>query len=460
MQMEQRAEQTQKLILTHAMQQSLQCLQKPALELREYLQEEALSNPLLEVEEPSLSELSPEMLEPDRDGPADLPVERREQLVWESGRRTEGGDVDFTAYCSRTESFPEYLENQLGQMTHLDGEQLALCRYLVGCLNSAGYLDCPLEELAGELGCPVFDLEQALFVVQSLDPPGVGARSLTECLLLQLAQSRSFNAVNIHLIREGLPLLAKGDYAALARLLGVRQSEARAAGDAIRALNPIPSCGFSGGSSVPYILPEASIRCDGGRVVIEMNDQAMPRLSLNGDYCVLLEGADCPADARPYLREKLGEAKGLMANLRNRQDTLFRLLSEVVRMQEGYFLRGEELRPMTMGQAAEALGLNISTVSRAVKEKYVQFDGRVFPLRSLFTASVQATDGGSVSAESARQQLRRFLEAEDPAAPLSDEALSAALASVGIALSRRTVAKYRAELDIPAASQRRRQRRP
>lgn len=453
MALEQRLEQTQKLVLTQAMQQSLHCLQLSAVELRDFLQEAALSNPLLELEDQPLGVAPPEAVDTSGAELGEyLPIERREQLIWE----THGdGTADFTAFVSREESFTDYLDSQLGQMHLPDRETLARCRYLVGCLNSAGYLDCSLAELAEELQQPLFDMEQALFIVQALDPPGVGARSLSECLLLQLAQSKAFTEVNIHLIQSGLPLLAENDIPGLARLLGVRPAEAQRAGETIRSLNPIPSRGFYTEGRVPYIIPEATIRRSGDHAVIEMNSKILPKVTLNGDYCSLV-GREDLKDAQLYLREKLAEAKSLLNNLDNRADTLFRLLSAVVEAQQSYFLESQPLLPMTMRQLADRLGLNISTVSRAVKDKYIQFDGKTIPLRSLFTVSVQTANGQDISADTARAHLRRFIAAEDPTAPLSDEALCQALSGMGILLSRRTVAKYRGEMNIATAGARKR----
>ena len=449
MPMEQRLEQAQKLILTQTVQQSLHCLQMSSQELSGYLQEEALSNPLLEVEDMPLGVPYPA----DRDqGQENLPIEVRERIAWEGGKNRED-DGDFTRLYSRGQSFQEYLEEQLGQMKGLSGDQLALCRYLVGCLNSAGYLDCSLSELAEELGRPLFDLEQALFAVQLLDPPGVGARSLSECLLLQLAQGPAFNEVMIRLVQSGLPLLADQNYTALAELLEVKPSEAKRAAEVIRELNPIPSRGFDTGTQSAYIVPEASIRCEDGRVVVEMNEHAIPHVALNEEYCAMMNRRDCP-DAQPYLKEKLTEAKGLMGMVRDRAETISRLLTAVVQYQRDYFLEGAALRPMTMSQMAEELDLSTSTVSRAVRDKYIQFQGKPLALRSLFTTALRTAQGENVSVETARQQLRRFVEAEDPAHPLSDEALRTALSGVGIEISRRTVAKYRGELNIPAASAR------
>lgn len=434
--MELNLEPRQGLTLTPAVRQSLQCLQMSALELGDYLREQALSNPLLEVEDPPL------------DGGPILRFER----PWERAVRGDGDpeDADSHEWYRPSRSLREYLEAQLGQMRRLDGPQLALCRYLVGCLNPSGYLDCPLSELAEELERPVFDLEQALFTVQMLDPPGVGARDLPECLLLQLAQGPNLNAVNIRLIREGLPVLAKGDYPALARLLGVRLPEAREAAEVIRRLNPIPAQGFDSNTPEVYLVPDAVVRCENGRVVLELNERALPRLSLNRDYCAMAERGEFP-DAQPYLREKLAQARELMGGVQARGETLTRLLTEVTRFQAEYFLCGAALKPLTMEQAARRLGLNPSTVSRAAREKYIQFQGRLFPLKSLFSAPLRQ-DG--VSGDMVCSQLRRFLESEDREHPLSDEALRMALSGVGIEVSRRTVAKYRAALHIPAAPRR------
>lgn len=448
MSLEQVLAQEQSLILTPAMRQALRCLETPAAELSEYLQEEALSNPLLEVDLPPIS-----MPVPRQPEAGDASIRREERLIWEG--ESSAAPSSFPDYVSSPVSFREHLDLQLKLMSGLDKPTEALCHYLVGCLNSAGYLDCPLSELAGELGCSRFDLEQALFVVQSLDPPGTGARDLSECLLLQLAQGPEFNAVNIHLVKAGLPLLAERDYTGLSKLLRVSREEVLRAAEVIRSLNPIPSRGFAGDQSVPFIQPEATIRVEDGQAVVEMNTYGVPKLSLSRDYCALLENEHC-AEAQPYLREKIAEAKKLISSVENRQNTLFRLISAVVQRQLPYFTSGQELRPLSMKDLAEDLSLNVSTVSRGVKDKYLLFDGRVLPLRSLFRTALETQQGVSVSPDFIHKQMRRFLDAENPASPLSDEALSEALSGIGINISRRTVAKYRQAMNIPSAAARKR----
>lgn len=446
MALEQRLEQSQRLILTQTMLQSLELLQFSSTELQAYLQEAALSNPMLSVEDAPA---------PDT-GSVELLREREYTAFSQASTAGEDERPDFTAFYARPRSFTDHLKEQLGQMKLLDEETLARCLYLVDSLSSSGYLDCPLEELAQETGQSLFDMEQALFVVQSLDPIGVGARSLSECLLLQLAQGRDFTERNIHLICSGLPLIAKRDLRGLASLLHAPAEEIERSIETIRALNPIPSQGFLTEQGCGYVRPEAVIRCEEGRVVVEMNDRLLPRVQLDPTYCSMLTSED--GEAREYLTKKQAEAKALLANLDNRAHTIARVLCAVAQVQEAYFLHGGDLAPLTMQQLADTLGLNVSTVSRAVKGKYVQFGTSVFPIRELLTAPLQAA-AGAVSVEAVKQRIRRFIAAEDPQKPLSDETIAQALDQAGIQISRRTVAKYRAEMDIPTAAGRKRGRR-
>ena len=243
---------SQKLTLTPAMRQALRCLQLPIPELSELLQEEALSNPLLNAEPPEHT--ARETLSA---------PEIREDSIWRVGgqRDPEEDRTDHEPRVAQEQTFQEYLHKQLGQNRLIDSRLRALCDYLVGCLDSRGYLDCPIPQLAQELGCPLSDLEQALFAVQMLDPPGVGARNLSECLILQLAQGPYFNALTVAIARDGLDLLAAQDYKGLCKKLGAKRGEVDLACRAIRSLNPIPSRGFSSGAPLSLSIPDATIRC-------------------------------------------------------------------------------------------------------------------------------------------------------------------------------------------------------
>ena len=442
------ATQIQKLALTQSMRQSLTFLQLPAVDLSQAVQEAALSNPLLEVTEPDFGRVAVDVSRPEEDS---VPVFQESEL-W--SRYAPRGGEEAPPVPERAESFAEYLEGQLGTIPYLEPRLRELCRYLIGCLNSAGYLDCPLAELAEELGVPLFDMEQALLAIQTLDPPGVGARDLSECLLLQLAQGKHFTEENIHLLRAGLPLLAEEDWDGLARLLGVSREQAKRDAEVIRSLNPIPSRGFASAERSVYLVPEATVFWRDGEVIIEMERGSQPKVELNQYYCSLLQSTEDAPETKDYLRRMMAEANELMSGLQSREKTLRQIMGAIVKGQRDFFLKGGALAPLTMQQVAEELGLSTSTVSRAVKDKYLSFQGRSLALRSFFVAALPTGEG--VSPQTVQEHIRRFIAAEDPASPLSDEALREALGNLGINASRRTVAKYRGEMGIPSSAQRKR----
>lgn len=440
MELKQSVAQKQKLSLTPRMRQSLEYLQVSLIELDEMLREEALSNPLLIVRSPSF-EGAP-------------PVRRREssalrsQAAWDWS----GQEMDPLDRYVRDATFQEHLEEQLGQFPGLDREMLWICRYLVGCLDERGYLDCALEELEEEIHIPYERLEQALFVIQMLDPPGVGARSLSECLTLQLAQGDHFDELTLHIIQSGLESLAKGDRRGLCKRFSAEPGAVAAACDTIRSLSPIPSRGFRGREQVPYVVPDALISRRGGKLTVELDHAAMPQVEIDLEYA---GGLADPSDqeVQRYIQEHTAKARQLIGCVDGRYRTLLRLLHVVTVLQRDLFLGGD-LRPMTMQQVAGEMGLNVSTVSRAVKDKWICFEGRCFPLRELFTAAVPVSEEG-ISAQMVKRQIWELIREEDRSSPLSDEQIRAALEREGIQVSRRAVAKYRSQLQIPASSMRR-----
>ena len=433
MQLEQRQTLSQKLVLTQTMRQSLDCLQLSAPELAEYVQEVALSNPLLDVQSPTYyeTELPSEAAPAERE-----PLEVRETDSWRGVTSSGMEDVqDFTAFLTREKTFSDHLTEQIGQMKLVDDELLRLCRFLIDCLDERGYLDCPLEELSRE-----FDI-----------PPGVGARNLSECLTLQLAQDRSLDPLALKIARDGLEMLGKRNFSGLAVLLGVSVNEAKAAASKVLALNPIPSRSFAGSEQIAYVAPDAEFSVQQGQLVIELNERILPRLSVNAEYAALMNTSDAP-EVQRYVKEKLSEAQALIKGVHTRCDTLIQMLTLIGREQHGFFCGGEALLPVTMQQLSEKMGVSTSTVSRAAQNKYIQFQGRIIPVRSFFTTAIRPD--AAVSSHAVKQRLQSLIRAEDPSAPLSDEALRLTLSALGIEVSRRAVAKYRAEMDIPSSSQR------
>lgn len=435
--------QVQKLTLSPQMQLSLRCLQLSVQELDAYLSEAALSNPVIDYESSLLHEA------PEQDGSAAV-----------SYRDDPGGGFshpdpqwDSLEHIAASQTLSDYLIWQLTNIKFFDQRLYPVCEFLIHCLNADGYLDCSLDELARECGCSLFDLEQALFVIQELDPPGIGARNLTECLLLQLAQTPHFSAATVHLVRYGLPLLARKDYKGLASLLKIPEKDVKEAAACIRTLNPIPSNGFGGRSPQPYTVPEAVLHCEEGKLSVELYSPRWRHLSYNKEYLSMI-GDPAYGEAQDYLKQKKREAEDLIAAVENRDQLIRQIIRHIVQVQQDYFLGTQPLKPMTMNDIAQALGVNVSTVSRAIREKYILVGTKSLSLRSLFSSGIEAADGTAVSPEYAKLKIRHIISAEDKASPLSDQAICEALQGMGVLLSRRTVASYRKQLGLPGARER------
>lgn len=436
----------QELKLTPQLLQSMEVLQMNVQDLAEYLSRASEENPLLEAESPASLQNAYAQL---RRAASWLDAgPQGGTFLHEDGTVPEQGAAD-----RETESLAAFLRDQL-ERRHLEKPLLALCTYLAELVDEGGYLAPEDLESLEELKLPPDLTDRALAELQSLDPPGVGARDLSECLLLQLAQGKHFTEENIHLLRAGLPLLAEEDWDGLARLLGVSREQAKRDAEVIRSLNPIPSRGFASAERSVYMVPEATVFCRDGEVIIEMERGSQPKVELNQYYCSLLQSTEDAPETKDYLRRMMAEANELMSGLQSREKTLRQILGTIVKGQRDFFLKGGALAPLTMQQVAEELGLSTSTVSRAVKDKYLSFQGRSLALRSFFVAALPTGEG--VSPQTVQEHIRRFIAAEDPASPLSDEALREALGNLGINASRRTVAKYRGEMGIPSSAQRKR----
>ncbi len=453
-----RIEQKQQLILSAGMLQSLEILRMPLWELKELISQSISENPLLEFEEadpagdlPAAASPPPQEDTAD-DEAADVPSPVREfDSIWKTAA-PEG--LDPLALQSREISFADLLLEQIGTQP-VAGRIKPLCQYLVYCLNRRGYLAEDPRDIAEELGVPLFDVMQALYLLQSLSPAGVGAQNLQECLILQLAAGPHFNSHTIRLVKEGLPLLAQNNLPAITKLLGTDKKTAQATCDTIRGLNPIPSQGYYTGETAAPVIPDAVIEREGDVVHITMNDRVLPRLELNTHYCQLLEQTS-DAPTKEYLQAHLQGANTLIHSVQSRGKTLVRILGEVVRRQPRYFLDGQVLEPMLMSEIAEALDLHTSTVSRAVQGKYISCAGGVVALKSLFSAGIRSQSGSALAPSTIKARIQKLIDAEAKSAPLSDEDIRSALQLSHIELSRRTVAKYREEMGIPASSGRRR----
>ena len=436
--------QTQQQVLSPALKQSLHILQLPLTSLQEHLNDISLENPMLELT-PSDPEV-PNWRE-------DLSGRKFERAVSQHSR--DDAPLEPHDEHELQETFVSHLQQQLPQIArHLPERYLPMCAFIIESLDRRGYLDEPIDLLAASMGVSVEDATQALYAVQTLSPVGTGARSLEECLILQLAEGKDFNRYTLAIVREHLLLLARNDIPGLARALKLSQDEARAYGKVIRALNPIPSNGFRAHQDSNHpIIPDAVVEVEDGELIIHYNNTAIPRVAVNPEYQSMLDRAEDPG-VQEYLKQHLQQINKLRQDLDKRESTLLRLIRYILTVQHDYVLGAAEApAPLSVQEIAEELSLHPSTISRAIRDKYITVDGHTIPLKNLLSAHIGK--GIPMSRAMLRLCMERLIDAEDKSHPLSDESLAAALSAMDIHISRRTVAAYREEFDIPPASRRR-----
>ena len=433
----------QELKLTPQLLQSIQLLQMNATELSEYLAQIMEENPALEQESDSAVETRM--------------AELRERVGWitpsfpvhasETGILGEPGRPDREA-----ESLGAFLRDQLGRQK-ISKNLLALTEYLVELIDEDGYL--AQEDLDDLVNCriPENAIQEALGILQSLEPAGVAARSLSECLLLQMSRKEGpfFHADEI--ISRFLPELSRKRYSAIAKKLDIPLEDVFAAEGLIKKLNPHPGRSFSVPDTAPFIIPDVYLFEEDGKWDYVLSDYYLPRVTINDDYLRLLEETE-DEETRDYLRDRMQQAKWLMRSLSQRGKTLRRCVDWIFHKQQGFFTGAtEELRPCGLSELAEALDLHPTTVSRAIRGKYLQCRQGVFPLNHFFPRSA----AGGIARSTAKQRLFSLIQAENVSRPLSDQRLCELLAEQGIVLSRRAVTKYRMEMGIAPSSVRKKE---
>lgn len=445
---------TQKLVMTPQLRQAIAILQLSSLELAEMVEQELLENPVLEEEEKPVSE-------PVEEDAGDERI--REYFEWadyfddgtDTGYSPRGEDKPaFTAFVSAAATLQEHLEFQL-HLTLLDDAARAVGRYLIGCIDDNGYLCGTVAEAAERLAVSEETVTGVLRVLQTFDPPGVGARDLRECLLIQAEQKGVTDRLVLAVIDRYLDEVAAGHYKAIADKLGCTPHDVQEAVDFIRTLDPKPGRAFDGGDQPCYIIPDVTIERVSGNYVIIINDHNIPHLTINPYYRRIVRDAD--SDARKFVEGRISSAIWLIKSIEQRRRTLYNVVETIVDLQHDFFDHGPKyLRPLTMKKVADRLGIHESTVSRAIANKYADTPHGLLALRAFFSAGLQGSDGEALSAATVKRQLKDLVGREDPGQPLSDQALTEILAGRGIAVSRRTVAKYREELGIQCSSKRKR----
>ncbi|EGS9999086.1 RNA polymerase factor sigma-54 [Clostridium perfringens] len=450
--------QEQKLIMTQQMQLSIKLLQMSTYDLREYIEKEFSENPVLEAQYEDTKEVSKEQ---DRLEYKEL-VKYLESDNYGSqsyGEYDEEGISPFT-FISKPESLTDYLEGQILELP-IDEYMRSVCSYMVECLDQKGYLDIKKEELMNELDCSEETFNRALIVIQNLEPAGIGARDLKECLEIQLERKGENDPIVKEIIDNHLDDLADNRYQVIAKDLDITPKKAQDYGDLIKTLEPKPSRGFYTGDEVGFIIPDAEIRKIDGEFLILMKDGVLPMLSINPLYKDILKDSTNDKEATEYVKEKIDKAMFLIKSIEQRKSTLHKVLQKILEKQKDYFEKGEKyLKPMTLKEIAEKLEMHESTISRAIRDKYILTSMGTIKIKDLFVNSISNKEKShgeeDVTVINIKKVLEEVIKEEDKRKPLSDQAISEILKEKGMAISRRTVAKYREELGIKSSSKRKR----
>jgi RNA polymerase sigma-54 factor len=455
----QRLAQTQ--VLSPQMQQSLNVLQAPTLELRHMVSQELVQNPMLEFEssEVSLEEAGLEQAE--REDDFDSEFSRLSQMddEWReymSQSRTRGPrtaeDEERRQFLfdslTAPETLAQHLENQLAAEP-LSAQERADVTRLIGYLDDRGFISSPLREIVFEEGVPIDRLKAAKKIIQGLEPAGVGAETLQECLLLQLERQGRADSLEYRLISGHLDDLARRRLPDLARKLKVPVERISQAAEVIGTLNPRPAQDFATSSQNLYVQPDLAVEKQNGKYVVTLNQEAVPRLRISNTYKDLMARSGTGDEVRGYIRERIRSGKFFIQSIEQRQQTIRKIAEEIVERQKEFLEHGpSHLKPMNMAQLADVVGVHETTVSRAVNGKYMQTPQGVYELRYFFTTGLETESGESMSNVSVKAALQELVRNEDSAKPYSDDAIVKKLLEQGIKLARRTVAKYRDELGI------------
>ncbi len=446
------------------MQQSLQFLQAPAMELQSLVQQEIEINPVLEE---SPDEQKPEASTDADDWDAQLKELRQKDEEWReyfsqsntpsSTYNPEAAERRQFLFDSQVEAphLSDHLMRQLTLSTS-NPEMIRVGEEIIGNIDDAGFLKVSLVEVAQSAQVDYKIAQQALDLIQTFDPVGAGARDLRECLLIQINRLGKGEEIEAQVVGQCLAELGRKKYQDIARTLKVPLERVQAAAQFIATLQPRPGSSFSSDDKQNIVQAELSVQKVGDEWTVVMNDDPVPRLRISDTYKDLLVNNGHDASLREYLKEKIRAGKFLIKCLHQRQQTIFNIATEIVKRQKGFFDEGvAHLKPLTMNQVAEVVGVHETTVSRAIANKYVQTPYGLFDLKYFFTPGYQTATGEVMSNTSVKDAIQDLIARESANKPLSDQEIVKILSERGIPLARRTVAKYRSELGLLPSNLRR-----
>ncbi len=452
----------QKLKLTPQMIQSIEILLLPQMALEERIMSEVESNPTLEiVDGPDPDALQQAATDRAASGGGDAADMGDSDRDWLFKRKASQRDEDAPDKMEALEATPdkppslaEHLIEQL-RFTEMDPEVRDLVEDIAWQLDRRGYLIEPLAELFPEE--KLDHAEQAWELIRTCDPAGVGARDLRDCLLLQLAREKGDNSFEMRLVRDHIDDVLRNRLPVIAQQLGVSVERVQEGVEAIATLDPKPGLPFARGAN-QYVVPDVVVeRNERGEWVVSVPDGRLPKVQVSDSYQELFQGCASDSKERAYLKEKIGSARFIIEAVQQRRRTLLRIVTEIIKHQTLFLDQGvEALRPLMRQDIADKIGMHVATVSRAVKDKYIQTPAGVLPLSDFFSGGIASSDGGEAeSSKSVKLRIEKLITAEDKRNPLSDQEIADILAKEGLDISRRTVTKYRIAEGVPSTRQRR-----
>jgi RNA polymerase sigma-54 factor len=429
-------QQSLKLAMTQELSQAIALLQYSAHELTAFLEDKALENPLLQIEAGNVKPMNP--------------------LIDRNRRKHQKAEKDWIEQIAdKPFSLEEYLLSQF-KITNLTAEQLSVFRHLIQNLDENGYFAGDLKEIAQRLRVTEDAVEECLAIIQTLEPAGIGARNLQECLLMQIYYQNPNNEVAQKIISDYFIPFAEKKWKQISKELKVSLKEIQDVFDQIQFLNPKPGA-MLGKEATSYIIPDAIVEQSDEGLTVRMSDESLPRISLNQQYYHQFKDQD--QQVSRFLQDKLQDYQWIQKSIEQRKETLTRVVAKIIEIQAAFFQKGSQyLVPMTMKEVAGELEIHESTVSRAVREKYVQTPIGTFALKSFFTSTIQnVSDDENTSSTQVKKKIAMLIEKENKQKPLSDQEIVERLkVEEGMVVSRRTIAKYREQLGIPSSSKRKR----
>lgn len=452
-------QQTQKLVMTPELKQSIEILQYNAQELGEFINEELLTNPILEKQ----------------DGTIEVPVEERQtssieeklnQIDWKqvsddikiksnSRKYQESAEaVNYDNFVASEVTLHDHLLSQL-QYTLIEEEHMPIATYLIYSIDASGYLKIDTDHVIEHFNIDTDLLEDLILTIQTFDPVGVGARDIIECLLIQVVNQKVEDKKVIYTIIDHLEDIGSNRLNVIAKALDITIEHVKEIVDLIKTLEPKPGRSFASLSDISYIKPDVTLKKSEEGYVILVNESTAPKLHVSDFYKRMLSEDDINNQASEYITKKLQSALRLIKSIEQRRNTIYKVVEAILEHQYDFFEKGPiHLRTLTLKEIANKIGVHESTVSRATSGKYIQCPTGLFELKYFFQSGVSSSRGDGVSAESIKIVLKEMIEKEPKGKPLSDQVISLEFDKIGVKISRRTVAKYRTELGIPSTSKR------